>query len=144
MIKKVLQYFLLKFGKTYAIDQSIPNGLIVYIFKKRLIMLIRGIFKTRKKIFIGKKVKILNKTSFMFGYGCTIEEHVFLDCYGETGVCLGNGSKIGSHSIISTTSHLSKLGKGLTIGNNSSVGSFSYYGCSGGVERGDDDIMGEY
>jgi len=144
MIKKVLQYFLKKYGKTYIIDQSIPNGLVIYIFKKRLVMLIRGTLKTRRKIFIDRKVKILNKSAFKFGYGCTVEEYVFLDCYGTTGVVLGNSSKIGSHSIVSTTSHLSKLGKGLIIGNNSSVGSFSYYGCSGGVEIGNDVIMGEY
>jgi len=130
MIKFFLQKLLKTFGKTYTIDQSIPNGLVIYIFKKRLVMLIRGTLKTRRKIFIDRKVKILNKSAFKFGSGCTIEEDVILDCYGTTGVVLGNSSKIGLHSIVSNTSHLSKLGKGLIIGNNSSVGSFSYYGYS--------------
>lgn len=144
MLKKLLEKLLNAFGKNYTPDPNIPDALIMSIFSRRLFMFLRGIVKTRRKIFLGKKVKIYNKSNFKFGVGCTIEEDVFLDCYGTTGVVLGNSSKIGSHSIISTTSHLSKLGVGLKMGNNSSVGSFSYYGSSGGIEIGNDVIMGEY
>jgi acetyltransferase-like isoleucine patch superfamily enzyme len=144
MLKNILYKLLKTFGKNYTIDPNIPDKLIISILFQRLVMLLRGIVKTRHKIFLGKNVKINNRSNFKFGAGCTIEEDVLLDCYGTTGVVLGNSSKIGSHSIVSTTSHLSKLGVGLKIGNNSSIGSFSYYGRSGGIEIGSDVIMGEY
>lgn len=50
MIEKVLLYFFKKkTGKIYSIDQSIPNGLVIYIFKKRLVMLIRSALKNQKE-----------------------------------------------------------------------------------------------
>jgi len=107
-------------------------------------MMLRGLIKTRRKIFIDKRVKIFNVNNFKFGKACTIERSVLIDCYADKKIIFGNVVKIGAFSTVSTTSHLSKFGIGLEIGNNSAVGEYSYFGCSGGVKIGDDVIMGQY
>ncbi len=144
MLKKLLQKLLKIFGKTYTPDQNIPDKLIVSIFSRRLLMLLRGILNTRRKIFLGRGVKIYNKSNFKFGKGCTIENYTTIDCYAKNSIIFGDSVKIGSFSTISTTSHLSKYGLGLNIGNHSAIGEYSYFGCSGGVLIGNDVIMGQY
>jgi acetyltransferase-like isoleucine patch superfamily enzyme len=144
MLKKLLQKLLKVFGKTYTPDQNIPDKLIVSIFSRRLFMFLRGIIKTRRKIFLGKGVTIHNKSNFKFGNGCTIEKYTTLDCYAKSPVHFGDSVKIGSFSTVSTTSHLSKYGIGLIIGNHSAIGEYAYFGCSGGVTIGNDVIMGQY
>ncbi|BAO75580.1 maltose O-acetyltransferase [Winogradskyella sp. PG-2] len=110
----------------------------------RAFMMLRGLVKTRRKIFIDKRVKILNGNNFQFGKACTLERNVLIDCYSDKKIVFGNIVKIGAFSTISTTSHLSKSGIGLKIGNNSAIGEYSYFGCSGGVKIGNDVIMGQY
>lgn len=144
MLKKLLEKLLVKFGKTYKIDNSIPSGLILSILLSRFFMIIRGFFKTGRKIFVGKNTKILNSKNFEFGHGCTLDKYVTLDCYAKEKVIFGNSVKIGAYSTVSVTSHLSKYGKGLSIGDNSSIGEYSYFGSSGGICIGNDVIMGQY
>lgn len=144
MLKKYLESLLKKFGKQYTLDPNTPNRLVIYFLYSRGIMMLRGLIRLRKKIFIGKNVSLLNKNNFEFGYGCTIEKYTTIDSYGIDKVKFGHTVKIGAFSTISITSHLSKYGKGLLIGNNSAIGEYSYFGSSGGIVIGNDVIMGQY
>ena len=144
MLKHLLQYLLINFGKSYTLDKKISNKLVMSFMYKRTKMIIRGIIKTGRKIFVGKRVIILNSKNFKFGKNCTIEKDVSIDCYASKKLTFGNLVKIGAFTTISTTSHLSKYGIGLEIGDNSAVGEYSYFGCSGGVKIGNDVIMGQY
>tara|TARA_R110002049_G_scaffold176086_1_gene343288 strand:- start:562 stop:1236 length:675 start_codon:yes stop_codon:yes gene_type:complete len=144
MIKKLYQKALYKSGKNYLLDTRIPNGLLLYSLFTRLFLLTRGLLKFRKKIFVGKKVKVLNKKNIYFGSGVTIEENCFIDAYAVNKLQFGNNVKIGAFSSISCTSHMSKYGVGFKIGNNSGVGRFTEFGSSGGIEIGNDVIMGSY
>ena len=144
MLKTTLQKLLVKFGKTYSLDENISNKLVIYFIFNRVFMILRGLIKTKRKIFIGKRVTILNANNFQFGQSCTLEKNVLIDCHASKKLVFGDIVKIGAFSTISTTSHLSKYGIGLEIGNNSAVGEYSYFGCSGGVKIGNDVIMGQY
>ncbi|MGY0391274.1 acyltransferase [Bizionia sp. KMM 8389] len=144
MLKRLLKKLLEKNGKAYTPDENLPNALILSILSSRFFMLVRGLLFLRKKIFIGKKVRIKNKKNFQFGSSCTLEKYVTLDCFAKNKVQFGNTVKIGAYSTISITSHMSKFGKGLSIGNNSGIGEYSFFGCSGGVSIGNDVIMGPY
>jgi len=144
MLKNFYQKALLKTGKNYFLDTRIPDSLIIYTLVKRILLLIRGFIKLRKKVFVGKNVIFLNKRNIIFGFNVTIEENCFIDAYSMYKIDLGNNVKIGAYSSISSTSHMSKFGKGLKIGNNSGVGRFTEFGASGGIEIGNDVIMGSY
>lgn len=144
MIKNIYQNALLKSGKNYILDTRIPNSLLIYSLFNRALLLFRGFFKLRKQVFVGKNVVILNKKNINFGNNVTIEENCFIDAYSIYKIDFGNNVKIGAYSSISSTSHMSKFGKGLKIGNNSGVGRFTEFGASGGIEIGNDVIMGSY
>lgn len=144
MIKKLFQTILLKMGKSYSIDESIPNSLLVSVLINRFLMLARGMIFLRKKVFLGNSCKVLNKSNFVFGKSVTIERHTVLDGYAKNKIILGDGVKIGAYSCLTTTSHLSKYGIGLKMGNNSAIGDYTHFGASGGIEIGNDVIMGSY
>lgn len=144
MIKSLFQKLLKRSGKQYKIDPKIPSRLIFLTLTKRVKMLIRGFFKTGKRVFIGSNTRILNSRNIVFGKNVTIETHSIIDAFASEKIILGNCVKIGSFSNLNTTSHLSKYGKGLKVGDNSAIGDFAHIGASGGIEIGNDVIMGAY
>ena len=144
MIRILFQELLNKSGKSYKIDSEIPNALILLTLQKRLIMLIRGIIKTRKKVFVGNNTKIYNSKNISFGKSVTIDKNCFIDGYAKQKIIFGDCVNIGAYSKLTSTSHLSKYGIGLQMGNNSAIGDFTHFGASGGIEIGNDVIMGSY
>ena len=144
MTKALFQKLLNKAGKKYTVDPLIPSSLLFYSILHRLQMLFRGCFWLYKKVFLGKGCKISNKRNIQFGKNVTIEKRCDIDGYAQNKLEFGNNVKIGAYSSISCTSHFSKYGKGISIGNNSACGRFTEFGAAGGIEIGDDVIMGSY
>jgi acetyltransferase-like isoleucine patch superfamily enzyme len=144
MIKELVQKLLVKSGKSYQVDANIPNSLFYNLVINRAIMLSRGFLKTRKKVFIGKNTKILNLANIVFGRNVTIGSHCQIDGYASEKILLGDCVNIGCYSKLLSTSHFSKFGKGLKMGNNSAIGDFTHFGAPGGIEIGNDVIMGSY
>ena len=144
MIKSIFQKLLVKTGKSYTLDANIPSSLIFATLMNRFLMLMRGFLYTRKKVFIGKNCKISNKKNIQFGKNVTIENNTDIDGYASQIIILGDNAKIGAYSLATCTSHFSKYGIGLKIGNNSAFGRFTEFGAAGGIEIGDDVIAGSY
>ena len=144
MIKAIVQKLLIKSGKTYQIDSRIPNSLFYNMLIKRGFMLLRGFLKTGRKVFIGSNTKILNASNIRFGNSVTIENNCEIDGYASEKIILGHCVKIGAYSKLLSTSHFSKFGKGLKMGNNSAIGDFTHFGAPGGIVIGNDVIMGSY
>jgi acetyltransferase-like isoleucine patch superfamily enzyme len=144
MVKKLYNNLLKKSGKDYKIDQNVPNGLILHSLFSRIILLFRGYFWLFKSVFLGKGCKIINKRNIIFGKNVTIENYVSIDGYAKKKLHFGNNVKIGAYSAISCTSHMSKFGEGIYIGNNSAFGRFTEFGAAGGIQIGNDVIGGSY
>lgn len=143
-MRKFVQNYLNKSGKSYSIDENIPTQLIVKMLFTRVFMLSRGLCKLRKKVFLGKGVKISNKKNIQFGRNVTIDKLTEIDGFAKEQIILGDNVRIGAFSKLLSTSHLSKYGKGLKMGNNSGMGDYCHIGAAGGVEIGNDVIMGSY
>jgi len=140
----LFQKLLNKSGKTYDIDSRIPDRLIIIVLTRRLFMLFRGFLKTGRKVFIGSNAKIYNSRNIRFGRSVTIDSYCKIDGFSSEPIILGDCVKIGAYSNLSSTSHLSKYGIGLQIGNHSAVGDFTQFGAAGGIIIGNDVIMGSY
>lgn len=144
MLKNFIQKLLYKSGKTYTIDANIPNSLLLRTLYVRAFMLVRGLICTGQKVYLGRNCTLLNGSNFQFGKGVTIENDVILDGYASRPIILGDCVKIGAYSKLLSTSHLATFGIGLTMGNHSAVGDFTHFGAPGGIEIGNDVIMGSY
>jgi acetyltransferase-like isoleucine patch superfamily enzyme len=144
MIRNLFQKLLNKAGKNYTIDSNIPQSLLVSSLFTRLILLFRGYLFFRRRIFLGFGCTISNKKNIVIGQNVTIDKRCDIDGYAIEKLRFGNNVKIGAYSFVSCTSHFSKYGKGLTIGNNSACGRYTEFGAAGGIEIGNDVIMGSY
>ena len=144
MIKKLFQKLLNKSGKEYSVDTNIPNSLLIGFLFCRFLMISRGLLYLQKKVFLGKNTVIKNKNNIKFGTNVTIDKYTTIDGYASQPLQFGNCSRIGAYSLITCTSHLSKYGKGIKIGSNTAIGQFSEFGAAGGIEIGDNVIMGSY
>lgn len=140
MISLALKFF----GKSYTPDPDLPSGLVLRIAIYRLVWLIRGMMRLRKPVFVGSFVSLRGIRSSEIGRNCTLEHHSVIDGYGKRPLRIGDGTKIGAYSIISTTSHLSKIGVGFSIGADCGVSEYCYFGSAGGIIIGDNVIMGQF
>lgn len=144
MIKKIIRKQLDKAGKTYPIDPDIPDRLFYRAILLRITMLIRGFLRTGKKVYLGPNCTLINRRNISFGRNVTIEKHTRLDGFSKKRIVLSDGVKIGAYSNLLSTSHFSRYGIGLTMGENSAVGDFTHFGAPGGITIGKDVIMGSY
>lgn len=142
-LEKMGQFFK---GKNFRIDPEFPILLLFTISISRLSDLIRGAFKLNFSEFVfvgpGVKLKCLNKIKI--GRGASIGSNVLINGFSINGVIIGNSVSIGSNSIIEASGSISEMGLGISIGDNTGIGSFCFIGGAGGVSIGNDVIMGQW
>ncbi len=131
-------------GKQYDPAPDLPSGLIAHTFRTRFMALSRGLVRLRSRAFLGSQVVLRGKPGISVGRYATFERGVSVDGYATRGVRIGPRTKIGACTVISCTSHLSKLGVGLEIGRDCGIGEFGYFGAAGGIAIGNDVIMGQF
>jgi acetyltransferase-like isoleucine patch superfamily enzyme len=144
MVKSVFQKQMSRYGRDYQIDDAIPNSFFRRILRQRFFMLWRGMLFYGKKVFLGRGVRLLNKKNIHLGRSASIGSYTLIDGYAKNKVQIGENSKIGPYSEVRCTSHFSKYGTGFSLGSNSGIGKFAFFGAAGGITIGDNVIMGEY
>lgn len=143
-LNSMLAVLLRAVGKQYEPASDLPSGLIAHTFRKRFVSLIRGIARLRTRVFLDSRVVLRGKSGISVGRFATLERGVSIDGYARRGVRIGPRTKIGAYTVVSCTSHLSRLGAGFEIGHDSGIGEFGYFGAAGGISIGNDVIMGQY
>lgn len=150
MVKKIVEVLLERIkGKQMLIDGNLTNMDLLKVLCLRGLMLLRASSRgwnsfigSRRIVFFGQKVVIFHRKYITIGSGSTLGRGVKIDGLSKRGVKLGGNVNLGDYTIINCTGSLSELGEGVNIGNNSSIGAFSYVGAAGGVDIGDNCIMG--
>ncbi|WP_247935523.1 acyltransferase [Streptococcus mitis] len=136
-------------GRDIEIHPDVP---INYVMKKGIIYslgLIKGVIrsigfgKRGNRFFIGNGVSISAKHKLYIGNNVRIGHYVVIDALSENGVQLADYVKIGDYSQIIGTGSINNMGKGLSIGKNSSFSEFCLFGAAGGITIGDDVISGQ-
>jgi acetyltransferase-like isoleucine patch superfamily enzyme len=141
-ITGVAQRMLAATGRGYRIDPAIPAGYLIGEMVVRGSQLARGYVRLIPGVFVGRNVRIRGRKRMSIAKGVSIGDNSFIDARGTTGLVMGSGSRLGRFGVITTTSHLSRLGVGVRIGKNSGVGDFYQLGASGGLTIGENVIIG--
>ena len=131
-------------GKQYRADSDLPVAFVLRFLCGKGVELIRGFLRLRKKVFLGSGVKIEHKKGINFGNSVLIGRGAKISGLAKNGVTLGNGLSLGEYCEISCTSHLSRIGQGISIGQGTGVGAYGFFGASGGITIGENVIMGQY
>jgi acetyltransferase-like isoleucine patch superfamily enzyme len=144
MIRNAINALLRSIGKSNAVGADIPVGMLLGEMAAKATALVRGLIFTRRRVFLHSGVRLRGKRRLRMGSYAVIERGVVLNAYAREGVSIGARTRIGAYSMLSATNHLGALGKGIRIGADSAIGQFSFVGAHGGVEIGDNVIMGQY
>lgn len=150
MFKKILELGVSIIKKEeYKLSDGLHSTYLLGLIIEKIFSFINGVFrrfgfkKCGKILFIGRGVKIKSKRNIEIGNGVTIEEFVVLDGLSRKGLILEENVKIGSYTQIKCTGSLKNIGDGIRIGKNSGIGDFCFFGAAGGINIGENVIMGQ-
>ncbi|HEX8228490.1 MAG TPA: acyltransferase [Chloroflexia bacterium] len=136
-------------GRPYPIHPDISARSLIEIFSVRGVMLLRGYVRrpllggVKGFLFLGRNVTIRHAHLLKTGRGVVLDDNIFIDALGEWGVRLGDGVTIARGCSIKSSSVLWTTSKGFIMGNNSSLGDFSFVGAAGGVKIGSNVLGGQ-
>ena len=130
----------------FELDNNLQTTyLLLFLFSKSMSYL-RFMFKFRtfKLGFIGRRSSIFASNLITYKKNLTISDDCHIDALSKAGIKFGNNVSIQKRVVIECSGTLKKIGKGLIVGDNVGIGSSSFLGCAGGIEIGDDCILGNF
>lgn len=146
MINKIIRK--LKKSDNYSVDPHLTSKDMYVILVSRLLQLVRGLLvkpflKTSQGIiFKGKNVKIQHLNKISTGANLILEDNVYINALSKTGINFGSNVTIQRDSILICTGVIRDLGVGINIGDNVGLNSRVYFGGQGGIEIGNNVIVG--
>ncbi|MGD1845808.1 MAG: acyltransferase [Salibacteraceae bacterium] len=97
-----------------------------------------------KAMMLGKGVRFFCRHNIRWGKQVKLEDQVYLSGLGTGLLQMGDNVGIGAHSRVVISTSFQELGSHITIGNHVGIGEFAYLGGAGGLEIGDECIIGQY
>ncbi len=133
----------------FRFDEALNGTALLQFVWIQFWSLFRGIklilrFRNPKMAILGSGVRFFNLPKIRYGKFMKLGSHVQLSALGTEGIIFGNNVGIGAFSRIIVSTSLNELGKHIKIGNNVGIGEYAYLGGGGGLEIGDDCIVGQY
>ncbi|CAD5109713.1 acyltransferase [Zestomonas carbonaria] len=131
-------------GENFRLDPGVTDGYLFRFAFSRGIMYLRGLLYLQRMVMVGSGVQLFAKSHMRFGRSVSIDDGCVVNGLSRDGILFGDNVSIQKRTIIECTGSLRHLGKGLSLGRNVGVGSNSFLGCAGGIDIGDDTIIGNY
>jgi acetyltransferase-like isoleucine patch superfamily enzyme len=149
-MKNIIEKIIQLRNPKFAFDTSITNSMIIELVIDKAVMIFRSIFyhvvrlKKPGLYFFGKGVSFYNYRNIKLGRWVKLDDHVFLNALGKGKLIIGNNSGIGAFSRIEISQSFNNLGQHITIGNNVGIGPYASLGGAGGLDIGNECIIGPY
>jgi len=112
-------------------------------------MFLRGLWwklwlkRAQGLILVGKHVTIRNPQLISVGSNFVAEDYSEIQGLSKEGIVIGRHVTIGRFAMIRPSGYYGReVGVGLKIGDHSNIGAYCYIGCSGGIEIGENVLMG--
>lgn len=149
VVRRVLGWAVAKARPTSLVDSSWPTESLAAMMGTWLSGLVRGLFALlrvpgSRLRFCEHGVKVHGKRWCRFGRWLLLERGVTVRARGGDGVVLDDYVVIGSYSVLEVSSGLGRSGGHIRIGMRSSMGDFCYVGGAGGVDIGNNVLIGQY
>ena len=148
-MKSLIEQIIKLRNPVFRFDTAIDTRILIQFIGMQTAAMLRGLKvllkgKNPKGILLGKNSKWIASSRITFGRFLKLGDNVTLSGLGTKGLSIGDNVGIGSHSQVIVSTSLNDLGKGIKIGDNVGIGEFAYLGGAGGLEIGDDCIIGQY
>lgn len=133
-------------GRSLNMDRRIPMCRFIMLLISMLFGEMFALIKFRRLVnaSVHHSSKILCPRKISMGKRLHIDRHCFVDALSTDGIKLGDFVLMGKYTCIECTGSLRDIGKGMKVGNETSLGSHGFYGCAGGIEIGDNVMVGNY
>lgn len=145
-MRKFISFIVSKLRKEqFELDRNVPLTYLLRIVCVKIVQAIYGIIVLhRLKCFIAPSATI-KCSSKVHTYGfLMVANNCIIDALSTDGITFGNGVSVGRETSIECTGSIKQIGKGFRVGNNVGLGEKCHYGCAGGIEIGDNTIVGIY
>lgn len=149
MLKSTITYFVQKKNPQFAFDAAVSSTMLLELaltkmacWFRALKMIFGGQFYS--SLFLGKNVRLNYKKNIRFGRWNQLEDYVHVSALGKEPIQLGDNVRIGAYSKLITSTSFNYIGYCIKIGHNVGIGEFAYLGGGGGLEIGNDCIIGQY
>jgi acetyltransferase-like isoleucine patch superfamily enzyme len=148
-MKSIIIALVRKRNPHFVLDANVDTLILFAFLYQQLGCFMRGmqllsLFRNPRMALLGKGVKLMYRHKIIWGRFLKLGNHVCISGLGKQGVFLGNNVSIGSNSQIIVSTTLNNLGEYIIIGDNVGIGEFAYLGGGGGLQIGDDCIVGQY
>lgn len=149
MITQVLEKVIRMRNPRFRFHPELNSEAVHSFFWQQMWSLIRGLrwlllMKNPRMALHGKGVRLYNSRRIRFRRFMKLGDGVLLSALGSEGISLGNNVGIGAYSRLVVSMSFDDPGKFIRIGNQVGIGEFAYLGGAGGLEIGDDCIIGQY
>jgi acetyltransferase-like isoleucine patch superfamily enzyme len=138
----------LKNNPDYKFETNYNFRELFIILFNRIMQILRGGIKRLyfKKsgglLFIGSRVVIDHAYQFATGRNLIIEDNTYINALSLNGIIVKDNVSIARNCTLICTGVISQKGKGIIIGNNTGINAGTYLGGQGGIEIGDNVIIG--
>lgn len=148
-MKSIVAYLIKKRNPNFRFDEAINNRAFWDLVSFQAFGVLRGLklffkLKNPKMASLGAGVTFFNAPKIQFGRFLKLGKHVHISALGKQGVVLGDNVGIGAFSQVVVSTTFNNLGEFIKIGNHVGIGEFAYLGGAGGLEIGDECIIGQY
>lgn len=128
---------------------TLPESAVAAFAWQQAVKIIRGMSlwlrgRNPHMMLKGKGSRLHGLRQLHWGRFLKLGEHVYMNATSITGITLGHNVSIGAYSRLVASGSIANPGIGIRIGNNVGIGEFAYLGGGGGLQIGDDCIVGQY
>lgn len=148
-MKKIIEKIVQLRNPVFQFDPNLNDMALIHFVCIQFWSFLRGLkllflFKKPKGAILGPGVSFFNSSKIHFGKFMKLGKEVRLSALGKEGIHLGNNVSFGDYSRIIVSTSFNHLGEYIKIGNNVGIGEYAYLGGGGGLDIGDDCIVGQY
>lgn len=136
--------------KLYSRSRSLESGFDVrasdrqvysFIARKGL-HAVNGMIRLKNLTFVAPSARLRSKSQLDVGKSVSIGDQVTIDATSVKGIQLGQSVTIDTGAVLRASGVIRNLGRGIVIGDRSSVGAFNFLHGGGGIEIGQDCLIG--
>lgn len=130
----------------FAFDNAITSSMVCQLITDKGSYIIRGLLHGRRLngLLLGRKVRLQNRAKLKIGQWVKIDDYCTLNALGKGYLSIGNNTSIGAFSRVIISTSFNHIGEHISIGNNVGIGEYAYLGGGGGLDIGDNCIVGQY
>jgi len=133
----------------FRFDRAVTDAILRQFIWQQAWQMIRSLrlylqLRNPRMALFGSGVRFFNLGGIRWGRFLRLGDQVYISALGKYGVSLGDNVSIGAYSRLIVSTTLNDMGSHIRIGNNVGIGEFAYLGGAGGLEIGNNCIVGQY